>query len=62
MCIVTRDVDGHLVRLLDARDSQGKTFLEALADVPEEQKRQIRNLLCARAGLPLDPFDAMPIN
>lgn len=63
MCIVTRDeISGRLVRLLDARDGLGKTLLQALNEVPEEQKRQTRNLLRAQAGLPLDPLDAFPIN
>ena len=62
MCIVTRDeISGRLVRLLDARDGLGKPP-QALNEVPEEQKRQTRNLLRAQAGLPLDPLDAFPIN
>jgi hypothetical protein len=61
--IVTKDlISGRLVRLLDARDSQGKTFLEALADIPEEQKRQCRNALRASAGLPIPEIDRWPIN
>lgn len=60
--IVSRDADGHLVPLLQCRDSQGKTFLEALESMPEESKRQCRNALREGAGLPLDPLDMDPIN
>jgi hypothetical protein len=60
--IVSRDADGHLVPLFQCRDSQGKTFLEALESMPEESKRQCRNALREHYGLPLDPLDAFPIN
>jgi hypothetical protein len=60
--IVSRDADGHLVPLLQCRDSQGKTLLEALESMPEESKRQCRNALRLSAGLPIPLEDSMPIN
>lgn len=61
--IVTRDrISGRLVPLMEARDDSGKTFLEALADVPEEQKRQTRNFLRERAGIAIPEEDRNPIN
>ena len=63
MCVVTRDrISGRLVRLLDARDSSGKTFLQALSEVSEEQKRITRNALRASASLPIPWEDSKPIN
>jgi hypothetical protein len=63
MCIVTRDrISGRLVRLMQARDDSGKTFLEALESVPAEEKRQSRVALRLHYGLPADPLDAQPIN
>jgi hypothetical protein len=60
--IVTRDRDGHLVPLMQAKDSSGKTFLAALESESEESKRQSRVALRLHYGLPADPLDAMPIN
>jgi hypothetical protein len=61
--IVTKDlISRRLVRLLDARDSQGKTFLEALESMTEEEKRKSRVALRLHYGLPADPLDAQPIN
>lgn len=60
--IVARDIDGRLVPLLECRDSSGKTFLEALASMPEENKRLCRNALRESAGLPIPFEDSMPIN
>jgi hypothetical protein len=60
--IVSRDADGHLVPLLQCRDSQGKTFLEASESMPEEEKRKSRVALRLHYGLPADPHDEFPIN
>ena len=41
MCIVTRDrISGRLVPITQARDDSGKTFLEAMESIPEEEKRK----------------------
>lgn len=60
--IVARDMDGRLVSILRSRDASGQTFLEALASVPEETKRQSRVALRLHYGLPVDPLDSQPIN
>jgi hypothetical protein len=60
--IVTRDMDGRLVPLMQARDASGQTFREALESMPEESKRLCRNALRTNAGLPIPFEDSMPVN
>jgi hypothetical protein len=50
--IVTRDaLSGRLVPVMQARDSKGQTFAEALASIPEKRKRQIRVGIFLSCGL-----------
>lgn len=61
--IVAKDsISGRLVPLMQARDSSGQTFREALEAMPEESKRLCRNALRTNAGLPIPFEDSMPIN